>query len=205
MPDHITEGVKYSNSATITLWGKDVTDGAVEKVYADFNIAAKSYAVMISKTCSLTGKALPGATFGLYNEQGGLITTGVTDKNGNLTFRTNIAQGIVLREHVLYYLQEMFAPLSYQKDDTMYWFCFCDKESDSCDTCNNIISETDAIRIPFEQIGIVDIVNHPSYVELPTTGGSGNYIYILSGLVLTLGPLVYGFSLRRRHRRRFKN
>ena len=205
MPDHITGGVKYSNSATITLWGQDVTNGAVEKVYADINIASKSYSVSLSKTCAVTGKPLPGATFGLYNEQGGLITTGITDQNGNLTFQTNIAQGIVLREHVLYYLQEIFAPLAYQKDDTMYWFCFCDKTSASCDTCNAIISETDAIRIPFEQIGIVDIVNHPSYVELPTTGGSGNYIYILSGLVLTLGPLVYGFSLRRRHRRRFKN
>ena len=176
-----------------------------DKVYADINIASKSYSVSLSKTCAVTGKPLPGATFGLYNEQGGLITTGITDQNGNLTFQTNIAQGIVLREHVLYYLQEIFAPLAYQKDDTMYWFCFCDKTSASCDTCNAIISETDAIRIPFEQIGIVDIVNHPSYVELPTTGGSGNYIYILSGLVLTLGPLVYGFSLRRRHRRRFKN
>jgi uncharacterized surface anchored protein len=204
MPDQITSGVKYSNSASITLWGNPITNDAVEKVYADINIAAKSYAVEIFKTCALTSKPLPGATFGIYNEQGGLIATGITDKNGKLLFQTNIAQGIVLREHVLYYFQEILAPLAYQKDETMYCFCFCDNTGDSCEVCNNILSGTDAIRIPFETVGIVDIVNHPSYVELPTTGGIGNYIYILCGLVLTLGPLVYGFSLRHRYIRRYK-
>ena len=204
IPEHITGGVKYSNSASVTLWGKEVTNEGVEKVYADINIAAKSYSVEIFKTCALTSKPLSGATFGLYNEQGGLITTGITDKNGKLPFQTNIAQGIVLREHVLYYFQEHLAPLAYQKDDTKYWFCFCDNTNDSCETCYNILSGTDAIRIPFEKVGIVNIVNHPSHVELPTTGGAGNYIYILCGLVLTLGPLVYGFSLRHRYRRRFE-
>ena len=39
-------------------------------------------------------------------------------------------------------------------------------------------------------------------VELPETGGSGNLIYILCGIVLTMAPLVYGISLRCRHGRR---
>ena len=37
--------------------------------------------------------------------------------------------------------------------------------------------------------------------ELPPTGGIGNPIFILSGLILMLAPLVYGLSLRRRHRK----
>ena len=41
-------------------------------------------------------------------------------------------------------------------------------------------------------------------VELPGTGGIGTPIYILCGLVLVFGPLVYGFSLRRRYGRRSK-
>ncbi|MBR0447652.1 MAG: Cna B-type domain-containing protein [Clostridia bacterium] len=40
--------------------------------------------------------------------------------------------------------------------------------------------------------------------ELPATGGTGTYVYILCGLVLILGPFVYGFRLRRRCERRSK-
>ena len=204
MPEQITGGVKYSNSANITLWGEKVTDNAVEKIYADINIAAKSYTVEMFKTCALTGKPLPGAKFGLYNAQDGLITTGVTDANGKLVFQTNIIEGIVLREHVLYYLQELQPPPAYQLDDTKYWFCFCSDTGDTCIECNKVMTDAQAVRIPFEQIGLIDIANYPANVELPATGGIGPPIYILCGLVLVLGPLVYGFSLRRRYGRRSK-
>lgn len=40
--------------------------------------------------------------------------------------------------------------------------------------------------------------------ELPGTGGIGNFIYILCGLILVFGPFVYGFRLRRRYERRSK-
>ena len=54
----------------------------------------------------------------------------------------------------------------------------------------------------FDEIGIVDIVNEPVNVVLPATGGIGTIIYILCGLALIIGPLVYGLSLRRRCERR---
>ncbi len=206
IPEQITGGVKYSNSANITLWGDDVTDNAVEKVYADINIAAKSYTVEMFKTCALTGKPLPGATFGLYNAQGGLITTGVTDANGKLVFQTNIIEGIVLQEHLLYYLQEIQPPPAYQLDNTRYWFCLCSKTGDTCIECNKVmIDYPEAVRIPFEEIGIINISNYPANVELPATGGRGTNIYILCGLALVLGPFVYGFRLRRRYGRRLNN
>lgn len=41
--------------------------------------------------------------------------------------------------------------------------------------------------------------------ELPGTGGIGYPIYILFGLILVLGPFVYGFGLRCRYRRRSKS
>ena len=81
LPKVVTGGIKYTNSATITLWGEDITDNTVEKVYADINIAAKSYKVEMFKTSAVTGEPLGGATFGLYNANGGLITTEVTDNN----------------------------------------------------------------------------------------------------------------------------
>lgn len=204
MPEQITGGVKYSNSASITLWGEKVSDDAVDKVYADINIAAKSYTAEMFKTCALTGKPLPGATFGLYNGQGGLITTGVTDVNGRLTFQTNIIEGIVLQEHILYYLQEIQPPPAYRLDDTRYWFCFCSHTGDTCIECNKLMIDTEADRIPFEQIGRIHVTNHPADVMLPSTGGIGIPIYIPGGLILVIGPLVYGFSLRRRYERRSK-
>ena len=204
MPEQITGGVKYSNAASITLWGQNFTNNAVEKVYADINIAAKSYAVEMHKTCALTKKPLPGATFGIYNLQGGLIATDVTDANGKLRFQTDIANGIVLQEHMLYYLQEIQPPPAYQLDDTKYWFCFCNDTGDTCIDCTKLMLDADAVRIPFEQIGIIDIVNHPATVELPATGGIGTTLYMLCGLPLVWGPLVYGLSLRRRYGRRSK-
>ena len=204
MPEHFTGGVKYGNSATITLWGEDVTDPGVDKVYADINIAAKSYAVEMFKTCAVTGRPLPGATFGLYNAQGGLVATGVTDENGTLLFQTNIVEGVILREHVLYYLQEVRPPPNYRLDETKYWFCFCNGTGDTCDSCNKLMVDVDARRIPFEQVGLVHIVNSPVDIELPATGGPGTLLYILCGLTLVVGPLVYGFRLRRRYERRSK-
>ena len=202
LPEHVTEGIKYSNSAEITLWGESIKDNAVEKVYADINIAAKSYKVDLFKTCAETGKPLSGATFGLYNTQGGLITTGETDVNGELLFQTNIVNGIILREHILYYIQELRAPPGYRLDDAKYWFCFCDKATDTCEVCAQVMAGTNAARIPFEQIGKVHIANQVVQYALPSTGGPGIYPLIPVCVMCILTPLVYGFIRRCKRERR---
>ena len=204
MPEQVTGGIKYSNSASVTLWGQEVADPGVEKVYADINIAAKSFTLDMYKTCALTGKPLPGAVFGLYSAQGGMVTSGVTNAKGRLQFQTNVAKGIILQEHTLYYLQEITAPAAYQLDTAKHWLCFCNHSGDTCGECSKLLADVAGVRIPFEEIGLIDIVNQSTNVVLPATGGIGTPIYILCGLALTIGPLVYGFSLRRRHGRRFK-
>ena len=108
MPEHVTGAIKYSNSASISLWGESISNDSEEKVFADINISTKSYKVELYKSCAQTNKALSGAVFGLYNAQGGLIAKDTTDVYGQIRFQTNIAEGIILREHVLYYLQEIF-------------------------------------------------------------------------------------------------
>lgn len=45
------------------------------------------------------------------------------------------------------------------------------------------------------------IVNHTSY-ELPQTGGPGTWFYTLSGLLLTVGTMIFGFIQRREQERR---
>ena len=202
IPDEVTEAIKYTNSASITLWGEQISDTTAEKVYADINISAKNYKVQMYKTCAMTGEPLGGATFGLYNEQGGLITTGVTDTKGELLFQSNLIEGIILREHILYYMQEIKAPPGYQLDDTKYWFCFCNETNSICKTCNEILTDVDARRIPFEQIGKVHAVNQLMNYDLPATGGTGVYPLILVSVIFIVTPIVYRFIRRRKRERR---
>ena len=202
MPNQVTGGVKYSNSATISLWGQSFTESSVEKVYADINIAAKTYKVKLNKTCATTGKPLSGATFGLYNAQGGLIASAVTNKNGELQFQSNIIEGIVLREHVLYYMQEIAAPSGYLLDDTKYWFCFCNERDNSCDVYKDILEDIEALRIPYEQIGVLYATNEMIQYDLPATGGAGVYPLILVSVAFIVTPLVYRFIQRRKRGRR---
>lgn len=202
IPTGVTEAVKYTNSATITLWGEKITDTTVEKVYAEINISAKNYKVEMFKTCAESGEPLGGATFGLYNAHGGLITTGVTDADGKLTFQSNIIEGIILREHILYYMQELQAPPGYQLDDTKYWFCFCNKMDNTCQTCIELTAGMNAQRIPFEEIGKVHVTNQLMNYDLPATGGPGIYPLILVSVIFMITPLVYRFIRRRKRERR---
>ena len=202
MPDKVTEGIKYANSANITLWGESIKETTSEKVYADINISSKSYKVEIHKTSAVTGEPLAGATFGLYNEHDGLIVSATTDVNGNLQFQTNVVQGVILQEHTLYYIQEMRAPPGYKLDNTKHWFCFCDKKTDYCDTCSTLISGRNALRIPVEQVGQFRISNQVAIYQLPATGGPGIYPLLLASVVFIITPLVYMSILRRKRERR---
>ena len=200
-PEHVTGAIKYSNSAEITLWGDSIRDTATEKVYADINIAAKNYTVKLVKTSAATGEPLADAVFGLYNEQGGLIAMATTDIHGELTFRSNITQGIILREHILYYVQELQAPPGYKLDDTKFWICFCNEPGETCGVYKEIAAGVDVIRIPFEQDGNISVTNEFMPYELPETGGIGIYPVILASVILILTPLVY-MSIQRRKRER---
>ena len=198
-PEQLSGAIKYSNSANITLWGDSIKDDAVEKVYADINIATKSYRVQLYKVAADTGEALPGGTFGLFNEQGGQITTATTDHHGALMFQTNITKGIILRDHILYYIQELRPPPGYKLDDTKIWFCFCDKSTDTCEVCNEVLAGLDAVRIPIDKLSKITLTNELMQYEMPETGGPGIYPLILVSVMMVVTPLVY-ISVRRRKR-----
>jgi hypothetical protein len=99
-------------------------------------------------------------------------------------------------------MQELRAPPGYRLDDTKYWFCFCDKATDSCEICTEIMAQTNAFRIPFEQIGKVHAANELMKYALPDTGGPGIYPLIPVSVIFILTPLVYGFIQRRKRERR---
>ena len=55
--------------------------------------------------------------------------------------------------------------------------------------------------IPTYETTVTNTYRWTGDYELPSTGGPGQFIFILCGLILTLAPLVYGLNLRRRHRK----
>ena len=141
---------------------------------------------------------------GIYNEYGGLIDKGTTGTNGQILFKTNTAKGIILREHQPYYLQEIEAPTAYMLDKTQNWIVFCSNSEEYCATCEDIYHRLNSTRIPLDQLGKINMVNHPYYYELPATGGIGIIPYMLCGMILVSIPLVYILSLRRKHERRLR-
>lgn len=199
----IDEGkVKYSNKATVTLWGKDISDSTTEKTFAAINIAARAYKIELFKFSAVTQLPLGGATFGLFNEHGVLITQDITEDNGKLVFQTDVAQGIILREHQLYYIQELRAPPGYQLDETKHWLCFCNEAGDSCSDYKEILTGFNAIRIPFGQNGNLQLENELQTYNLPATGGPGIYPLMLVSVIFIVTPLVYMFIQRRKRERR---
>jgi hypothetical protein len=202
IPSGAAGGVKYGNSAYVLMWGENLKSTSEEKVYADINIAARLYRVNLHKKSSITQEALSGAVFALCNAKDGIITTGTTDQKGDVLFQTDVEKGVVLVEHELYYVKEISAPNGYQITDTKYWFCFCSETIDSCQTCDNVMMGTKAVRIPYEKIGDVEAPNHPLYFDLPETGGIGTYPLMLVGAIFIITPLVYRFIQKRKRGRR---
>ena len=198
----ITGGkIKYSNKATVTLWGRPMTDSTTEKTLAELNFASRAYKIELYKFSASTQLPLDGATFGLFNEHGVLITEAKTENGGKLIFETDLTQGIILRQHQLYYVQEIKAPPGYQLDETKHWIRFCNDEGDTCTDYENVPEGIVPIRIPLGQNGDLQLANELQSYVLPGTGGPGIYPVILVSVTFIITPLVY-ISIQRRKRER---
>lgn len=186
IPTGSSAGVKYSNSASITLWGKEITSDTEDIMHTDINVSAKTYKVSIKKLSAADSRPLAGAVFGLYNQNGGLIASRTTDANGDILFETNVTEGVILRDHELYYIQEIKAPDGYIRDDTKHWICFCVyADANECTFTPPI--DVEYKRIPENDIFYGNIYNSTYGYELPRTGGGGTQYYTAGGLVLIGG------------------
>lgn len=197
----ITENTYYQNWAEVTIWGEHLEADTEEKVYTDINFVAKSYQIDIVKTADGTDVLLPGATFGLYNENGRLITSQTTDAQGKLSFVTSITEGIILLEHTPYYIQEISAPEGFILDTTKYWFFFCDQGTECTEGYEILQKYNSAVRIPGNKIETFNLKNTMEGYVLPETGGTGTIPYTMAGLLLILlstAFLMYRSKARRR-------
>ena len=200
--DTVNGQLKYRNEATVTLWNKGFSHTTSEKTFAFLNISANAYKIELYKVAADTQLPLSGATFGLFNAKDVLITEAKTDQNGKLVFETNTPQGIVLREHQLYYVQELRAPPGYMLDKTKHWLCFCNDEGATCTEYKDVLAGVNAQRIPFGEKGNLRLQNEKIVYALPGTGGPGIYPVMLASVIFIITPLVYGFIRRRKRERR---
>ena len=195
--------VKYSNSASVEMLGRSISRGTGEKYVADINIEAKNYEITVHKVDSSTKNALPGAEFELCMSNGEIIAKGTTDTNGDLSFKTDVAAGIILREHMEYYIRESKAPEGYKADENKHWVVFCDG-TDDCEKCFAFKKTySEIVRVPASRGVTVEMENTTFSYELPATGSVGTLWYTIGGLLLMAVSLLSGYVLRRKKERRF--
>ena len=189
-------GTSYSPDSTIVLTQTQTT------LYAQWE--RDVHTLSINKVDYDNDSPLSGAVFGLYYYDNGafrLVETLVTGTDGRVSFPE-------LHADTLYKLVEQTAPNGYVIMTKEIFFRLSLGESavtlDFCDSAGNVISTPGGVigeYVTGNRILTLTVENLRGY-KLPATGGNGILPYILCGLILVLGPLVYGFSLRRRHGRR---
>jgi uncharacterized surface anchored protein len=192
------KAVNYTNTASVSIWDGKVSDSSAERIFPDINIASNAFSVFVHKMSAVDGSPLANAEFGLFNEEGGLISKAITGEDGKAYFQTDVENGIILREHKIYYIKELTAPPGYQLDDTVHEFIFCSNTDGTC----NIFNDLNITIVPFETVGHIDVTNKPLVYELPETGGSGTLPYIIVSIILIIIPLIYRYILRRKRERR---
>ena len=191
-------GTAYAPDASIVL------TEPVTTLYAQWE--RDTHTLSLYKIDSDGKKPLSGAIFGLYCYENGefrLVETLTTGSDGRVSFSE-------LQTEVLYKLVEERPPGGYSIITKEIFFKLIPSENTVsfafCDSAGNISESPSGVTgeyVTGNKILSLTVENLRGYA-LPSTGGSGILLYILCGLILVFGPFVYGFSLRRRYGRRFK-
>ena len=168
---------------------------------------ARKYDVTVHKTDKNDERNLGGAIYGLYAEDGKLIAQHETDADGNLSFATNVVEGIIYELDKPYYIQEITPPEGYGLDTKKYWFYFGASQNAGMEQsfaanhqgegelkyvspeANNATSYTLNMELTDEKV----------YV-LPETGGAGSEIFVLSGIFMlcaAFGLIIFVKKIRK--------
>ena len=192
-------GTAYAPGSTIEL------NASVTTLYAQWQTT--TYTFSVYKVDSESSDALAGAKFGLYRQEKDnylLVQSLTTGVDGRITF-------LNLQTDILYKLVEEKPPDGYATIAKTIFFALRPSGSTVSlqffDSAGKVISMPDGVfgeYITGDQLLTLTVENLRGYA-LPSTGGTGALPYMLCGLILVLSPLVYGFSLWRKHERRSKH
>lgn len=192
-------GTAYAAGSTIVLTEPITT------LYAQWE--SYLHTLSLHKVDSENDTPLTGAEFALYKDVKGTFVlatdTLTTGTDGHIVFSA-------LEANVLYKLVEERPPSGYAILAKEIYFKLIPEASGVslvfCDSVGNVASAPRGVTgayIAGNRLLAMKVGNLRGYA-LPSTGGIGTPLYILFGLALVLAPIVYGFSLRRRHERRSK-
>jgi uncharacterized repeat protein (TIGR02543 family) len=191
-------GTSYLPNSTIVLTRAQTT------LYAQWE--RDVHILSLNKIDSDSKKPLSGAIFGLYCYDNGtfrLVEMLTTGSDGYISFpelQTEVLYKLVEEKHPNGYAiitKEIFFKL--MPSGNTVSFTFCDSSGNISEIPGGITGE----YVTGKKTLLLTVENLRGYA-LPSTGGIGVLLYILCGLILVIGPLVYGFSLRRRYERRSK-
>lgn len=199
---------EVNNEAKVTLWG---TEFCAEDY--SFTSSAEEYFVRMKKSEEDSGRAVPGALYGIYSSTGERMAEGITDALGECLFRGDPVNGVLLDRNSLYYLQEIEAPDGYEKNEAKTWFCF--EESDYEQFISPLLEEAKFTGVYRMEDGeVLKIENGQdetlsSWIlvtdqkikryTLPQTGGVGTDEYITLAFLIFAGAggvfhMVFDFS-----------
>lgn len=198
----------FDNAAKVTLFGQVFEDEQTPQQVTNVAVSANAYALNVQKLDAETGNILPDAQIGFFAQNGEKIMEYASDHHGELHFKTDITKGIIMREHVLYYVQEIRPPPHYMLDETKHYLFFCDKETpcEKCAQMANVENGANALRVQSGKPGNITLFNQEMLYLLPATGGRGPLIFYIIGLVLIISPCIYIIcSKRRRKERRLRS
>ena len=152
---------------------------------------AQKYDVTIHKTDKNDARNLGRAIYGLYAEDGKLIAQHETDADGNLSFATNVVEGIIYELDKPYYIQEITPPEGYGLDTKKYWFYFGASQNAGMEQsfAANHQGEGELKYVAPEANDAtyyklnMELTDEKVYV-LPETGGAGSEIFVVSGILM---------------------
>lgn len=150
---------------------------------------------IIKEAATQEGSRVQGAEFALYNMDGTQIDLDLTAQgvNGITTNENGVAEFVI--EPGSYTLKEVKAPDGYALTNQEYTIVYSE---------NGVLINDEAVdtQIKTEEGtvgGIIEVTftDHPVY-ELPSAGGSGIYLYTISGAVLMAGAVLVLYKNKRK-------
>jgi LPXTG-motif cell wall-anchored protein len=198
--------VEIRNEASVSDGNGVIEYGYVRDAYYN-SFYAQKYDVTVHKTDKNDKRNLGGAIYGLYAEDGKLIAQHETDADGNLSFATNVVEGIIYELDKPYYIQEITPPKGYGLDTKKYWFYFGasrNAETEQSFAANHQGEGELKYVAPKANNATsyklnMELTDEKVYV-LPETGGAGSEIFVLSGIFMlcaAFGLIIFVKKIRK--------
>ena len=153
---------------------------------------------VVKRSFSDKAKKLEGAVFTLTSTENPLtdVLTGETDNNGVIQWKKNGGSADLNDLNGEYIIKETKAPEGYSCSEKEWTLVFNNGKLDAAALTQQIEKDKDFIVLKSENnVHEISIYNTLIY-ELPSTGGSGIYWYMFSGILLMAGAALITYKKR---------